>query len=213
MNKKAIFAMTVAVLVTACIVMSTAGIAAADVRQSAAEPSDEIKAVATNLTAKLAEAGATVDENNVAKILQMMESRQESRQGTAQGTALDIAAVEDVIIVNHEASANAWDVRVINPGILEFHWFPPSTVPDTYTYGGLLWDDGDNDLDLYLLTAGGFDWSWYTDPLVESVGPVRTRSFGGFNAGAFVVVHHWGGISPNPTAYVLGLDSHWSPWL
>ena len=215
MNKKAIFAMIVAVLVTACMVMSTAGIVAADVRPSA-EPSAEELEVAAALAARLGnEVGAEVNEAVVAEIVQMaalkQASRRASRQGAVQddGAVLDVAAVEAMNIIDHGAPAiAAWDDRVVCPGDWEAHYFPPWMVPGTYASAAITWDNAYNDLDLYMITFDGGDWAWWSgSPLVETVGPVSTTNWFLGNGGVFLLVNHWGG--PSCQYYVVAVDTHW----
>jgi hypothetical protein len=211
MNKKAILAMTVAVLVTACLV-SAAGIAA-EVRPStvpADVSNDDVSDVAAALALRLeTEVGAEVNAEIIDDVVQMAASRRATR-GATQGAVLTVAAVEEMTIVNHgdEASMTAWDGGWVCPGDWEAHYFPPWMVPNTFAHGALVWDDADNDMDLYMITFAGFDWAWWSgSPLVEFVGPVPTTQWPWGNGGVTLLVNHWGGTSCQN--YVVTVDSHW----
>lgn len=197
MNKKAILA--IAAIVVIGIMLSATGAMAKEVRMDPEPQEEDASVVAEALAAKIeGETGACIPAGNLDDLL--------NSAAKAKGECITLADVDGLSVVNHaEASVSAWGVDWVGPvKQWELHYFAPH--PQWQTCAAIMWDNSANDLDVFILTAGGFGMSVNVNSLTEEIDPIPTYAPFPFfiNWGTLAAVNHWNG--PSNQLYVIAVD-------
>lgn len=195
MNRKVVLA--IAALVIVGVMLTAVGVGAQLLKPEVKEVPKVPKEVPRASDATCA---ALVDE--IMAAMEAQDGPQVARSDVtdilrkAEEKGKDLTAAN--VVTTDDMSASDWTTGyVVGQGDWNIHLF---LINGYVVYGGLMWDEASNDLDMDMWTFWDYDWSYSGSGITEDV---RLYNYYPLNW-VFVYVDHWSG--PTSQGYMVAVD-------